>query len=524
MALLNTTQRDYYQGNNYGNYQFVSLEDIINQFMVVYVGEEKIISKARKIDIAFHAKRALSELSFDTIKSFKSQEIELPPSLTMIIPHDYVNYTKISSVDNSGIKQRLYPTLGKTSNPFKIKQDESGNYDFAGSAGSLPDFNNGDFSSDFDSIENWSFTQAVTNNKTLNLDLDSDGETDATDDVFSPVGGLLKAKIHPSRFPANANGAVYGRAYSCWQEVDVTGVDELNLEATGFAPQNAGGFTNATIRLGLSSSPGDSVTNPIKNVNPSVNTEITGTVRNYGSGPQAFGPSFIPYPNSPGTSNLAYIQWQGSSGADDSATKQLFDIDVSGYNKLFVLVTMFLETPPDVDVTSTAMTLDDINLTFEGTFPNLQSGGESTTWSKYKSLTPSDSADKYDDGTYDLVEDERYGIDPQYAQSNGSFYIDLLRGYINFGSELAGKTVVLRYVSDGLGTDSEMVVHKFCEEACYKHIAYGILSTRSNIPEYIIARFKKEKFAETRKAKIRLSNIKIEEFTQILKGMGKQIK
>ena len=69
MALLNTTQRDYYQGNNYGNYQFVSLEDIINQFMVVYVGEEKIISKARKIDIAFHAKRALSELSFDSIKS-----------------------------------------------------------------------------------------------------------------------------------------------------------------------------------------------------------------------------------------------------------------------------------------------------------------------------------------------------------------------------------------------------------------------------------------------------------------------
>ena len=53
---------------------------------------------------------------------------------------------------------------------------------------------------------------------------------------------------------------------------------------------------------------------------------------------------------------------------------------------------------------------------------------------------------------------------------------------------------------------------------------YGILSTKSNIPEYIVARYKKERFAETRKAKIRLSNIKIEEFTQVLKGMGKQIK
>ena len=82
----------------------------------------------------------------------------------------------------------------------------------------------------------------------------------------------------------------------------------------------------------------------------------------------------------------------------------------------------------------------------------------------------------------------------------------------------------MHYVSDGLGTDSEMVVHKFCEEACYKHIAYGVLSTRSNIPEYLVQRYKKERFAETRKAKIRLSNIKIEEFTQVLKGMGKQIK
>ena len=80
------------------------------------------------------------------------------------------------------------------------------------------------------------------------------------------------------------------------------------------------------------------------------------------------------------------------------------------------------------------------------------------------------------------------------------------------------------HISDGLGTDAEMVVHKFCEEAVYKWILCGVLSARSNVPEYIVARFKKEKFAETRKAKIRLSNIKIEEFTQVLKGMSKQIK
>ena len=69
-----------------------------------------------------------------------------------------------------------------------------------------------------------------------------------------------------------------------------------------------------------------------------------------------------------------------------------------------------------------------------------------------------------------------------------------------------------------------MRVHKFAEEAMYKHIAYAVLSTRINTPEYIVGRYKREKFAETRKAKLRLSNIKIEEITQILRGKSKWIK
>ena len=45
MGLLTQTERQYYKGSNHGDYQFVSLDDIINQFTVVYVGEDKIISK-----------------------------------------------------------------------------------------------------------------------------------------------------------------------------------------------------------------------------------------------------------------------------------------------------------------------------------------------------------------------------------------------------------------------------------------------------------------------------------------------
>ena len=69
-----------------------------------------------------------------------------------------------------------------------------------------------------------------------------------------------------------------------------------------------------------------------------------------------------------------------------------------------------------------------------------------------------------------------------------------------------------------------MQVHKFAEEAMYKCIAYAIMSTRANVQEYIVRRFQKDKFAATRTAKLRLSNLKIEELTQILRGKSKQIK
>ena len=299
MGLLDSqTQNQYYSSDNsanYGSYQFVTLENIINAFMVSYVGESKLISKVSRTDVQFHAMRAIQELSYDVFRSVKSQEIEVPNTLKMILPQDYVNYVKLVSVDSDGIEKNLYPT-GKTSNPFAITQNTSGVYQY----------------------------------------------TDTNED-----------------------------------------------------------------------------------------------------------------------------------GEEDSLTEQ---------------------DPSD-------------------------------TWTNYQAQVPQPSANSSDASDIELDRrGRRYGLDPQHSHEHGSFYIDYQRGYIHFSSTLSGKTITLKYISDGLGTDDEMVVHKFVEEACYKWIAYGILSTRSNIPEMIVQRFKKEKFAETRKAKIRLSNIKIEEFTQVLKGMSKQIK
>ena len=143
---------------------------------------------------------------------------------------------------------------------------------------------------------------------------------------------------------------------------------------------------------------------------------------------------------------------------------------------------------------------------------------------KFTSLNCVNDDFNYDDELYDPNVGQRFGLDPQRAQLNGYFYIDDIRGFINFSSNVSGKTVILKYISDSLGTDAEMHVHKFAEEAMYKQIAYAVLSTRSNIPEYVIARYKKEAFASKRVAKLRLSNIKLEEITQVLRGKSKQIK
>ena len=51
MGLINTTEQSYYEGNNFGGYQFISLKDIVNNFMLSYVGEEKIIPKIKELKL-----------------------------------------------------------------------------------------------------------------------------------------------------------------------------------------------------------------------------------------------------------------------------------------------------------------------------------------------------------------------------------------------------------------------------------------------------------------------------------------
>jgi len=286
--------------NNHGSYEYISLNDIINNFMVAYIGVGKLIPNVKRTDIMFHAKRGLQEFSYDTLKSIKSQELTIPPSLSLIIPQDYVNYVNLSWVDQGGVKHIIYPTT-LTSNPTELPlQDTAG----------VP-------------------TQ------------DAQGENN-----------LAEQSKTETRWASN-------------NSLDLTG--EITNEV----------FENANV---------------------------------YGFG----------------FDRLAYGQ--------------------------------------------------------------------------------------------------RYGLEPEVSQKNGWFTINERTGSFNFSSDLANKLIILEYISDGLAIDTDTRIPKMAEQAMYMHIAYSILSGRANIPEYIINRFKRDRSSALRNAKIRLSNIKLNEFTQIMRGKSKWIK
>mgnify|MGYP007000238234 len=86
MAL--TDQQYYSSASNYGDSQFVSLKDIVNNFYLFYIGDEKLINNVKRFDVIFHAKRAVQELNYDALKNVKALELELPDSLQLTVPKD----------------------------------------------------------------------------------------------------------------------------------------------------------------------------------------------------------------------------------------------------------------------------------------------------------------------------------------------------------------------------------------------------------------------------------------------------
>ena len=101
------TNYQYYTNNgviptdvNWGSYQYVSLSDVVNNFMLMYVGNDKLVNNVDRYAVLFHAKRAVQELNYDALKNIKVIELEIGDDLKMVMPPDYVNYVRISMLKN----------------------------------------------------------------------------------------------------------------------------------------------------------------------------------------------------------------------------------------------------------------------------------------------------------------------------------------------------------------------------------------------------------------------------------------
>ena len=288
--------------NNYDSYSYIKLDEVINNFQVAYVGTGKLIPSCKRTDIIFHAKRGLQEFSYDTLKSIHSQELTIPASLSVILPQDYVNYVRVSWIDQMGVKRIIYPANNLTIAPFGTPiQDQAGT---------------------------------------------------PTQDNFGE-----------------------------------------NVEGT------------------------------------SITTE----------------------------------RW-----------KEANDNIINGQQG------------------------NNINEVID--FRNAYGIDGSWNWGR------------------------QYGLDPAAAQANGWFNMNERDGKMSFSSNLAGKLIVLEYISDGLAYDSDTKVPKLAEDALYASILYSIVSTRSGQQEYLVQRLQKDRRAKLRNAKIRLSNIKLDEIVQVMRGKSKWIK
>jgi len=291
---------DIARGDNWGSYRNLTLNDVISNFLLAYTGEGQILTTVSRTQVLFHARRAMQELSYDTLKAFKAQELTVPTGLSVPIPVDYVNYVNVCYADSNGILHPIYPLDGLSGNPTELPIQDG------------------------------------------------------------------------------ATGIPTQSSY------------DTNLEAS---------------------------------------------------------------------QSVIEDRWNKAN-----------QNDINGDYDIFA-----------------------------------QNGVYDYTWWKQ-------------------AYGQRYGLDPQYSQSNGYFSINERTGTFSFSSNLVSRVIELKYISDGLAYDLNSLVPKFVEDALYSKIMYNICAPRRDVDGGTKQFYKRDSYVKTRNAKIRLSNLKLEEITQVFRGQSKWIK
>jgi len=104
-------QKKYYTNDgvnptdlNWGSYQYISLTDIVNNFLLMYDGNHSLINNEERYKILFHAKRGIQELNYDAFKEIKSLQLTVYSDLRFVLPSDYINWVRVSLFKNNTIR------------------------------------------------------------------------------------------------------------------------------------------------------------------------------------------------------------------------------------------------------------------------------------------------------------------------------------------------------------------------------------------------------------------------------------
>lgn len=92
---------------NHGSYQYTPLKEIVENFMNNYVGRNEVIQQIPRHKVVYHAKQSIKELNYDALKEVRVAQIDVNDDISVVLPHDYVNWVRISLYD-SGVLVPMY--------------------------------------------------------------------------------------------------------------------------------------------------------------------------------------------------------------------------------------------------------------------------------------------------------------------------------------------------------------------------------------------------------------------------------
>ncbi|MDA8043075.1 MAG: hypothetical protein MPJ22_11715, partial [Pirellulales bacterium] len=122
------------RGLETGYYQFATLEDMINNFVVSYIGDGKTLVKVPRHEVAFHMQRCVQEFSYDILRAENNIEVELnTANLQVALPQDFVRLVKITYTGFDGQEYTAHESPSTRSKQAILQDDQfEWNYDETG--------------------------------------------------------------------------------------------------------------------------------------------------------------------------------------------------------------------------------------------------------------------------------------------------------------------------------------------------------------------------------------------------------